>query len=91
MRRRNFLQYGAGTLGEASVGNLLANEPTGDVQQMFMPMPTFSITPVVGDGKWIWTSPPTDQTGFLEPRNYELSIGMELQGTSAATGIRPRR
>ncbi len=93
MRRRNFLHYSVGTLGAVSVGNLLASDPvaspsTGDVQQAFFPMPTFSITPVVGDGKWIWNTPPTDQTGYLEPRNYELSIGLELQGTSAASGIR---
>ncbi|HTN75136.1 MAG TPA: transglutaminase-like domain-containing protein, partial [Pirellulaceae bacterium] len=36
----------------------------------------------------IWTSPPEKETGYLEPRDYELSIGMELQGTSSATGIR---
>jgi hypothetical protein len=50
--------------------------------------PTFAVIPVVGDGKWIWKDPPKDQTGYLEPRGYDLSIGIELQGTAPATGVR---
>jgi hypothetical protein len=46
------------------------------------------VIPVVGDGKWIWTKPPDGQTGYLEPRPYELSIGMELTGQGEATQIR---
>jgi hypothetical protein len=53
-----------------------------------MPTPTFSVVPVVGDGRWIWTTPPKDQTGYLEPRDYELSIGIELEGTAPATGVK---
>jgi hypothetical protein len=43
---------------------------------------------VVGDGKWIWTEPPKDQTGYLEPRSYELEIGIELRGEADARRIR---
>lgn len=88
MRRRHFLQYSVGALGAAGLGGAVTSNHATAAQQEFFPTPTFSLTPVVGDGKWIWTKPPTDQTGYLEPRTFELSIGMELQGTSAATGIR---
>src|SRR6476620_12432699 len=46
-----------------------------------------SVIPVVGDGKWIWTEPPQDQKGYLEPRPFELSISIELQGKGPASGI----
>src|SRR3954468_6291062 len=46
-----------------------------------------SVIPVVGEGKWIWTEPPKDQVGYLEPRTFELSIGIELQGKGSASGI----
>jgi len=35
---------------------------------------------VVGDGHWIWTEPPADGVGYLEPRSYSLKIGIELAG-----------
>jgi hypothetical protein len=50
--------------------------------------PTHSVIPVVGDGKWIWNEPPKDQTGYLEPRSYEVSIGLELQGKGDAGSLR---
>lgn len=45
----------------------------------------FSVVPVVGDGRWIWTEPPANETGFLEPRRFRLSISIELiaRGNSA--------
>jgi hypothetical protein len=46
-----------------------------------------SVIPVVGDGKWIWTEPPQDQTGYLEPRPYSLDIGIELTGDGEATSV----
>ena len=54
------------------VSNLLEN-----TNHSFRP-PAFSVTPVVGDGKWIWRDPP-DETGYLEPREYEVSIGMQFE------------
>ncbi len=48
---------------------------------------THSVIPVVGDGKWIWNEPPKDQTGYLEPRSFEVSIGLELQGKGDAGRI----
>jgi hypothetical protein len=49
--------------------------------------PVSTIIPVVGDGKWIWTEPPKDQTGYLEPRPFELSIGIELTGEGDTTNV----
>ncbi len=42
--------------------------------------PVWSFEPVVGDGKWIWREPPKTERGYLEPRSYDVSIGVELQG-----------
>ncbi|WP_254510830.1 transglutaminase-like domain-containing protein [Anatilimnocola floriformis] len=50
--------------------------------------PTHSVTPVVGDGKWIWNEPPKDQTGYLEPRTFEVSIGLEFQGNGSASQLK---
>ena len=50
--------------------------------------PVYAVIPVVGDGKWIWTKPPENQTGYLEDRPFELSIGVELQGDGQAQQIR---
>src|SRR5262245_48799668 len=49
--------------------------------------PSYSVIPVVGDGKWIWTEPPKDETGYLEPRSYRARVGIELVGTGYASGI----
>ncbi|MEQ1824789.1 MAG: transglutaminase-like domain-containing protein [Pirellula sp.] len=43
--------------------------------------PIRSYQPVVGDGRWIWRDPPASERGYLEPRSFELSIGVELLGT----------
>ena len=49
--------------------------------------PAYSIIPVVGDGKWIWTEPP-DKTGYLEPRPFQLQVGIEIQGTGSAAAVK---
>jgi transglutaminase-like putative cysteine protease len=49
--------------------------------------PSYSIIPVVGDGKWIWTKPPEGKTGYLEPRPYRARIGIEMEGTGYAKQI----
>ena len=50
--------------------------------------PTRSVIPVVGDGKWVWKDPPKDQQGYLEPRPFELKVGIEITGRGNATGIK---
>jgi hypothetical protein len=91
MDRRTFLQVGAGatTFGaftalESHVDPFAA--PFASSQNAGAP-PAFSVIPVVGDGKWIWNSPPAGQTGYLEPRPYQLKLGIELQGRGNASQI----
>jgi hypothetical protein len=84
MHRRDFL-LGATSL---AAGGYVADSWRAPAQSAAMPMPTFSVIPVVGDGKWIWKTPPQDQTGYLEPRDYELSIGIEIEGTGNATNVK---
>lgn len=50
--------------------------------------PAYSVIPVVGDGRWIWTAPPEGKTGYLEPRDYELKLGVQLEGTGPATQLK---
>lgn len=50
--------------------------------------PAYSIIPVVGDGKWIWTDPPEEDRGYLEPRDYKLRVGIHLLGSGDARQIR---
>ena len=52
------------------------------------PPPAFSVIPVVGDGKWIWTAPPQGETGYLEPRPYRLEVGIEIVGRGDAGPIK---
>ena len=87
MDRRQFLAGSALAVGRSlGRGESPGREP--DSQTFSQVPPTHSVIPVVGDGKWIWTEPPKDQTGYLEPRSFELSIGVELQGEGNATQIR---
>jgi hypothetical protein len=86
MKRREFLQLGVG----AAICGAAASIRPGDylLQSQHGPTPpTFSIVPVVGDGKWIWNEPPKNQTGYLEPRSFKLKIGIELNGQGNATQI----
>lgn len=87
MDRRNFLASAA--LGAGAV--CLASEPpgwNGLVRERSQRDPVHSVIPVVGDGKWIWTRPPENQTGYLEDRPFDLSIGVELQGDGNAQQIK---
>jgi len=56
--------------------------------EVFGPTPSYSIVPVVGDGKWIWNEPPEKDRGYLEPRSYRARIGVEVQGTGDARAIK---
>ena len=86
MERRHFLAVGAAGLAAASAPAWQSFSTTVVHTQSSRP-PAFAVVPVVGDGKWIWTEPPKE-TGYLEPRPHELSIGVELQGEGDATMIR---
>jgi hypothetical protein len=83
--RRNWLTIGIG-------GALGAWTPFGflrkaEISQQSGEPPTFSVVPVVGDGQWIWNKPPEGPTGYLEPRSFDVSIGIELQGRGQATNL----
>jgi hypothetical protein len=90
MQRRQFLAAGAAAACTSLLCPSLGEPdcPAPPLEQRSMHAPAWSIIPVVGDGKWIWTKPPEGQTGYLEPRPYELSIGVELQGQGDAMQIR---
>jgi transglutaminase-like putative cysteine protease len=87
MQRRDFLCHAGAWAGASLVGRIvLGNDPPGIQESCGPHPPAYSVVPVVGDGRWIWTAPPTE-TGYLEPREYDLSIGIELEGTGEATRI----
>ena len=91
MRRRTFLRIGLGSgLGGALGGLALRRSvgPPASRSSCRQSPPAFSIIPVVGDGKWIWTEPPVDGTGYLEPRSYEVSVGIDLKGRGNATQVK---
>ena len=85
MHRRTFLSAGAAATAAACLPSRLFAESLAEHTHV---APTRSVVPVVGDGKWVWKDPPKDQTGYLEPRPYELKVGIEIQGRGNATSIK---
>ncbi len=84
MHRRTFLRLGVG----AAAGANLLRVPVPDAPPgAWNTPPAWSVIPVVGDGKWIWTKPPEGQTGYLEPRPFSLKVGIELEGLGGATNV----
>ena len=53
------------------------------LQQGTQPTPTHSIIPITGDGRWVSREAP-NETGLLEPREYEVRIGIEATGRISA-------
>lgn len=41
---------------------------------------SFSIIPIVGDGKWISKDPPKEKSGNYEPREFDVSVGIKIEG-----------
>ena len=82
MQRRRFL-----TNSVLAAGGALAvqsvSKPASD-HTFLRQSPVWSFDPVVGDGKWIWREPPKEERGYLEPRSYDLSVGVELRGVDNA-------
>jgi hypothetical protein len=86
MDRRKFLRLSAAA---PLVGWHGGQYESPELEEIVIPPPpAYSVIPVVGDGKWIWTEPPKDKTGYLEPRRYEVRVGIELQGTGGATNLK---
>jgi hypothetical protein len=85
IERREFLRQACvGAMGGAA---LLASGRRCHWGESDFPPPAYSVIPVVGDGRWIWTQPPSDGVGYLEPRSYDLDVGIELEGTGSAVDI----
>jgi len=88
MRRRRFLRLGVAgtalTLGGWLAGKRAEPDPWAEDS---LPSPAYSVTPVVGDGKWIWNKPPEGSTGYLDPRAYSVKVGIELCGRGDATRL----
>jgi len=83
IHRRDFLGFGSAALASTALASPLPEWCS--VRSAFQDTRTYSVTPVVGDGKWIWNKPPADETGYLEPRSYDVEIGMELEGVGSTT------
>jgi hypothetical protein len=92
VNRRQFLQISAGAAISAGPATLWPTSVRGDpagadpLAEAAWPPPAYSVIPVVGDGKWIWNKPP-DSAGYLEPRLFDVTVGIELQGRGNATQI----
>ena len=86
MNRRKFLQrsvvIGIGVGAAARIAGY-SGQQSNEIRT-----PAYSVIPVVGDGKWVWTEPPKDEKGYLEPRKFETSIGIQLEGKGNARGIK---
>ncbi len=90
MDRRHFLRWSSlGLISSTLPGCREFYRASGwPVESESQRGPAFSVVPVVGDGRWIWTEPPKDETGYLEPRPYSLSVGIEMEASGDATEIR---
>jgi len=92
MQRREFLQAGLAAVAAGGAGALSFRGPRtigqlACVDTLAPRPPIWSVIPVVGDGKWIWTKPPAYAAGYLEPRTYEVEIGVEIEGAGRTTQV----
>ncbi len=94
MERRRFVQLSLGAAVSATAGTWLPAFRSEDefslsgLSESAASPPVFSVIPVVGDGKWIWNTPPEGQTGYLEPRSFEATIDIQIHGQGAATQLK---
>ena len=79
MQRRRFLTHSVLAAGGVVATSQFFSRPGSHITSV-QQGPISSFEPVVGDGRWIWREPPKTDRGYLEPRSYEVSIGVELQG-----------
>lgn len=56
--------------------------PSDELSETLGPVRAFE--PVIGDGIWIWREPPKTERGYLEPRSYDVSIGVEMTAVGSA-------
>ena len=89
LSRRRFVQSASLlACGIQSLGpNRIPDASEHDFSEASMAPPSFSVIPIIGDGKWIWTEPPEGETGYLEPREFEVTTGIIFLGKGRATQI----
>ena len=83
--RRVWLAASSGCAAAAIDGEFYG---CSDPQQQEVLSPTYGLEPVVGDGKWVWKKPPKDKRGYLEPRRFRASLGIQMQGRGSASGLK---
>lgn len=86
--RRSFLESTTAIAGCSILPASIVAADSGSIHEHSFTQPSYAVIPVVGDGKWIWTEPPKDgKTGYLEERDFEVSVGIHLLGRGHASGI----
>ncbi|MEQ1902758.1 MAG: transglutaminase-like domain-containing protein [Pirellulaceae bacterium] len=92
MNRREYLQWLAASTtlaaGSYAVGVHGLFKSNSSVTSVTLPNSTFSVIPVVGDGKWIWRDPPSDARGYLEPREFEVRVRITCEAREETTKLR---
>jgi hypothetical protein len=94
--RRSALRLGVATLATAPLMPSMsqASDPLEttpnkklDTLEECRNSPTHSISPVVGDGKWISKEPPKEQIGNYDTRKFKVTVGVEVEGTGNTTNF----
>ncbi len=94
LTRRHLLAGTACVAGCAAIRTLTpsarhAIAPPADSRRCgFQTPPAYSITPIVQDGKWYWKEQPADQTGYLDPRDFEFRAGIRWRSDGIARNLR---
>lgn len=78
---------GQGLLAAAAGVAWLRHSPGPVADEAGPPTPLYSITPVVGDGRWIWREPPPTARGYLEPREFSVVTTIRWTGQGAASDL----
>lgn len=92
--RRQYLIWGSAALGACAsaplVGRWLGDRGdfSASIYSGLGGHPTYSIIPIVGDGKWIWREPPAEGTGYLEQREFEVRVGVTATAELDASPFR---
>ena len=50
--------------------------------------PTYSVTPVAFDGRWVWGKQPDDQKGLLDGRVFELELGVRWRSEGVVRNLK---
>ncbi len=94
--RRSALRLGVATLATAPLMPSMsqASDPLEttpnkklDILEECRNSPTHSISPVVGDGKWISKEPPKEPIGNYDTRKFKVTVGVEVEGTGNTTNF----